>query len=647
MGRIAVGTLAVGLLAVTGVHSSRPATPEANRELRAHGKSATETTSTSITTTVCPIRAPNASPHPLPLSKRREFSVQTAVPCYALFFFAHYQSPHIILYTVDDMGWNDMGYTSTDLPEGTPYMSKLARQGIKLTHYYSQPSCTPSRVTMMTGKYIHKNGFQNYELQVSDSIGLPLSNKIMPEHLSELGYSTLMLGKWNIGHCNSKYLPHERGFDHFIGYMCPGHGYSDHTCGMGSEVLDMMEGWAISDATTGEKTYKWATGKQYKGTYDTLLYRDEAVNSIMKHAKANVAASGDANSVPLFLWSAQHGIHGEWDSGPEPPEDLLTADNKAYLKVLEKRMSGDTTTSTEKKFFKMRKITASVLMSIDNGLKSVVETLETNGMLANSVIFVHSDNGGDTVYTKGHPGNNYPMRSEKFSYMEGGIRVPAFVFAPSLIATDKVGTSFHGLMHHVDLLPTFYGLGGGDTAALATSDDYDGMDMWAAITGETTGLRTELVLNLPRSRTWKVGETQTQEGVALRVGNYKLLLNHVVDSWFSPNAGADHHGAYSMMSSICKYSFYTLDENAGNCVYTNFLFDLSSDPHERTNLWDDAEYDSVRTALISRAEDLCAAQPNDYGSIVYEYWAKPPLDPTRSFVGNDYYAVPWECDTIA
>jgi arylsulfatase A-like enzyme len=50
----------------------------------------------------------------------------------------------------------------------------------------------------------------------------------MPSYLKDLGYSTHMLGKWNIGHCNSKYLPHERGFDHFLGYVGPGHGYMEH-----------------------------------------------------------------------------------------------------------------------------------------------------------------------------------------------------------------------------------------------------------------------------------------------------------------------------------------------------------------------------------------------------------------------------------
>lgn len=136
------------------------------------------------------------------------------------------KQPHIILFTVDDLGWNDFGLYSTDLPEATPFMSSLAKQGVLMTKYYTQPSCTPSRVTMMTGKYAYRNGFQNYELQHVDQVGVPLSNKLLPAHMKELGYSTHMLGKWNIGHCSSKYLPHERGFDHFLGYLCPGHGYS-------------------------------------------------------------------------------------------------------------------------------------------------------------------------------------------------------------------------------------------------------------------------------------------------------------------------------------------------------------------------------------------------------------------------------------
>ena len=198
---------------------------------------------------------------------------------------------------------------------------------------------------MMTGKFPYKNGFQNYELQLTDQVGVPLSNKLMPAHLKDLGYATAMLGKWNIGHCNTKYLPHERGFDSFLGYMCPGHGYTNYNCGMGSGVKDMLQGSAIKKADgSGEVEYSWATGAAYEGTYDTKLYRDKAGAIVRAHAKAAAAsaataatttsgASGNPNATPLFMWCAHHGIHAQDDSDPIPPSDMLTEANLAYLKV--------------------------------------------------------------------------------------------------------------------------------------------------------------------------------------------------------------------------------------------------------------------------------------------------------------------------
>ncbi len=88
----------------------------------------------------------------------------------------------------------------------------------------------------------------------------------------------------------------------------------------------------------------------------------------------------------------------------------------------------------------------------------------------------------------------------------------------------------------------------------------DGLDHWSAILGDATSPRNELVLNLPRSKTWTLGEDKTEEGVALRVGSYKLLINHCFDFWFSPNAGPDHVTANHMMASDCKYDWYDTEE---------------------------------------------------------------------------------------
>jgi arylsulfatase B len=250
---------------------------------------------------------------------------------------------------------------------------------------------------------------------------------------------------------------------------------------------------------------------------------------------------------------------------------------------------------------------------------------------------------------QGHPGNNYPMRSLKFSYYEGGTRVPAFVYAPGFISEARQGTAYHGLMHHVDLLTTFYSLGGGDVATLKSSavgSDLDGEDHWPALLGGTTSPRNELVLNLPRSTTWKLGENKTDEGVALRVGKYKMLLNHPQDYWFSPHPGPDYHPPTKMLASECTMGFYD-NYHAAKCEYNNYLFDLEDDPTERKNLWlhDSDTVRDVKASLIKRAEALAAAQGR-YGQLLPETLNHGPSPAYTSFTANGDYVVPWKCSVL-
>ena len=440
-----------------------------------------------------------------------------------------------------------------------------------------------------------------------------------------------MYGKWNIGHCNSKYLPSERGFDHFIGYVGPGHGYSNHLSGKSEGAFDLIESVSFSNAAGDLVSSEWHSGVAYQGIYDTLLYRDQAVSLLFKHA----AAYPD-NQVPLFMWSAQHGMHGEDDEGPEPPDELLSSDNKLYIDELKAAADAGT-------FWEKRLLTASVLMSIDNSLKRVVDVMESTGMLSNAVIFVNSDNGAQADSTNGHPGNNFPMRSMKFSYFDGGIRVPAFVYAPGRFSSSRVGGSYHGLMHHVDLLATFVELGSGTTPDPA--DGLDSVSHWLAIAGDGASPRDELVLNLPRSPKWTIGSDATSEGVALVVGKYKLLINHAKDGWWAPENG--HQGKMAFNVNRCQYSWYTTGSDAA-CEYSNFLFDLDTDPHETTNLWGLEKFAAIQASLVSRAEELAAAQ-GSYGSLLYEMYMNNHRVSTnykRAWMANNWYVSPWGCDVV-
>ena len=92
--------------------------------------------------------------------------------------------------------------------------------GTQLTHLYTLPTCTPSRAALLTGIYPYKYGLQRgYGNRAPN--GLPTDLKILPQYLKDLGYSTHMLGKWHLGHCDLRYTPTYRGFDSFFGmYKC-------------------------------------------------------------------------------------------------------------------------------------------------------------------------------------------------------------------------------------------------------------------------------------------------------------------------------------------------------------------------------------------------------------------------------------------
>lgn len=552
--------------------------------------------------------------------------------------------PHIVLFTMDDLGWNDFGFHSTDIPKASPFMNTLVGRSIKLSNYYTQPSCTPSRSTIMSGKYVHKTGYQNMEIQYDYSLGMPLKHKLMPQYLSELGYETHGFGKWNIGHCNEKYMPHMRGFNHFLGYFCPGHGYRDYICGLEAGVKDMYEGF--NDEMSGQT---WSTGAKYQGIYDTELYRDYSSHVIRRHAK--VHGNETSNHVPLFMWVAHHAAHGTYDSAPNPPETLLTAENQEYIALLRERENEDAE-SGKAKFFEKRLITATLIMSVDNALRDLVGALVETGLMNNTLLVVNSDNGGDPNYAVGHPGNNFPLRSEKFYYFEGAVRVPAFIYAPGIIPSDLEGTTFSGMMHHVDLLPTFVGLS--NSSLITTDDELDGFDMLPSIIYGKENPRTEIVFTLPREKSWRLGQTKTTEALAIRVGDYKLLINSPNDGWYRPSVLNESVGWY--LNTYCTYDWFSVESSDGIlCGWSHWLFNVKTDPYEKHNLFEHPEFSEVKETLLNRAYEIMDHDYGDessYGAKMYEQYMKTSNDVNESdametsFRKHNYWVVPWECEVL-
>lgn len=126
--------------------------------------------------------------------------------------------PNIVLIFADDLGYGDIGQYGADFIE-TPNIDSLAVDGVKLTSFYASANvCTPSRASLLTGRYAIRTGLANKTIAVGSSKGMPQREVTLAEQLQQLGYQTALIGKWHLG-SQSKHWPTKHGFDQFYGIL--------------------------------------------------------------------------------------------------------------------------------------------------------------------------------------------------------------------------------------------------------------------------------------------------------------------------------------------------------------------------------------------------------------------------------------------
>ncbi|CAB3385356.1 Hypothetical predicted protein [Cloeon dipterum] len=395
--------------------------------------------------------------------------------------------PHIVFILADDLGWNDVGFTgNSDLQ--TPNIDTLAYSGRILSHYYAQPTCTPSRAALLTGKYPIRTGMQGYPLSPSEPRALPLDHKTLPEYLKDLGYQTHLVGKWHLGYYDWKFTPLARGFDTHFGYMNGFVGYYDHY--MNAKNMSGHDFWRGTQQQ-----------KHLKGRYMTDLLTEETERLIEAAAE---------NENPIFLLLSHLAVHsGNPGKDHEYPED----DIKRFSYIKDENRS---------KY-------AAMVWNLDKSVGRVVKALAKNDLLDNTLIVVTSDNGAQTRGLYANDGSNYPLRGLKFTMFEGGIRTVAAVWNAQIHGQEYA--SLTSLFHVTDWLPTLYEAAGGDLT------DLSGMDGKSQLTsiandGENDSqynLRSEILLN--------VDERLGLSGI--RYKNWKYLNGSYLNGSYE-----DHFGDY-------------------------------------------------------------------------------------------------------
>ncbi len=325
--------------------------------------------------------------------------------------------PNIIYFLIDDLGYADCGFNGgQDIR--TPNIDKLAKEGAVLKSYYVQPVCSPTRSALMTGRYATHTGVYNV-VRPGAPWGLPLTERLLPQALKEVGYTTAITGKWHLGEFQSDYTPTRRGFDHQYGHYFGALDYFTHD-------RDGKMDWYRNDKPLVEEGYT------------THLVAREATRLIREQA----------NGKPLFLYVPFNGIHS-----PHQVPDSYTEPYKHLPKL--------------------RQSIAGMLSAVDEAIGQITAALTEKGLRENTLIIFSSDNGGPGP---GSATMNTPLRAGKGTLYEGGIRVCSFATWPGKI---PAGITIDEPMHAVDWYPTLVKLTGAPAAqALAP----DGLDIWPVLT---------------------------------------------------------------------------------------------------------------------------------------------------------------------
>ena len=317
--------------------------------------------------------------------------------------------PNVILILADDLGYS--GITSFGgMNLETPALDQLASSGVICTNFHTNaPVSSPTRVSILTGSYQQRVGLNNIYSATDSLDGLdPVTHPSFAKQLKEAGYHTGIFGKWHLG-LDISFNPTNHGFDEFVGFLIGNIDLASHMT-----RFNTIDWWHNKQLDEAEKGY---------GTY---LFNEHAVQFIK-----------DCKGEPFFLYVPHAAIHTPIIAPGDPPyrDGIHPAgyDNAIEMPAEEyqRRYRG-------------------MVKSIDDGLQMILDELEKEGILDNTLIIFTSDNGAEKTAVDKYPGANGFFNGWKSTLYEGGTRVPAIFYYPE----SMHHRTNDDLMLTMDLMPT-------------------------------------------------------------------------------------------------------------------------------------------------------------------------------------------------
>ena len=372
------------------------------------------------------------------------------------------QQPNVLIILADDLGYGDLSCQGgKDIR--TPNIDQLFSNGIKFLNFYASCTvCSPTRASLMTGRYPDMVGVPGLVRgNENDNWGYLLPTAVtLPQMLKKAGYQTAIIGKWNLG-LETPNLPNERGFDFFHGFLS-----------------DMMDDY-WSHLREGKNYMRLNKAEINPKGHATDIFSDWAIDFIGANA---------SKKEPFFLYLAYNAPHFPI----QPPAEWLEKVKKREGNITDKRAKN-----------------VALVEHLDYNIGRVIDALKKSGLYENTLILFSSDNGGHLP----SGASNGNLRGGKQDMYEGGIKVPTCMVWEGTIAKG-VSTQFALTM---DLFPTICSIAG-----VSVNQKIDGINLMPGIIGNSKDNNDDRVVYFMRREGGIYGGLCYY---AARKGAYKLVQN--------------------------------------------------------------------------------------------------------------------------
>lgn len=451
--------------------------------------------------------------------------------------------PNILLIVSDDTGYGDLGAYGGGVGRGmpTPNIDRLADDGMTFFSFYAQPSCTPGRAAMQTGRIPNRSGMTTVAFQGQGG-GLPAAEWTLASVLKQGGYKTYFTGKWHLGEADYA-LPNAQGYDvmKYCGlYHLNAYTYADPTWfpDMAPDVRAMFQ-----------KVTKGAlSGRAGETAVEEFKVNGQYVNTPVIDGKAGVVG------IPFFDSYVEKATLDFLDDAAKSNTPFFI--NVNFMKVHQPNLPAP---EFEHKSLSKSKYADSIV-ELDARIGHIMDKLRSLNLDQNTLVFYTTDNG---AWQDVYPDAGYtPFRGTKGTVREGGNRVPAIAVWPGKI---KPRAKNHDIVGGLDLMATFASVAG---LTLPEKDRegqpiiFDSFDLSPVLRGTGKSERTS----------WFYFTEDELTPGAVRVGNYKAVFN----------LRGDDGGATGGLAVDTNLGW----KGASKYVATvPQVFDLWQDPQERYDIF--------------------------------------------------------------